>query len=112
MTLKFTGTFSTDWRPSSYVDNHDDTPKSRMIDAFLRTSIFPAISLLSAGAGLSASLPHIGKILTLIGYIIFALLLLCLVGAEIMFWTRRSSLRDHSVLVSIVRGRQMIRTCS
>ncbi|KAJ5413873.1 hypothetical protein N7509_000500 [Penicillium cosmopolitanum] len=82
-----------------YVDNYNDGSKSQMVDAILRSTIFPAISLLSAGAGISTSLPNAGKVLTLVGYIIFAVLLLSLVAADIVFWTRRSRLKKSSAVM-------------
>jgi hypothetical protein len=67
---------------------------------FLRLSFLPPTALLIAGGSIVADNPHLGRILTLVGYALFAVLLLLLIGIELYLWTMRARLIASSNKVS------------
>jgi len=66
----------------------------------LRLAFIPAVAFLSAGGGVGSSSQNLGRILSLVGYIVFAAILITLIALEIRLWIDRGRLSAASWKVS------------
>ncbi|KAF2718133.1 hypothetical protein K431DRAFT_254080 [Polychaeton citri CBS 116435] len=66
----------------------------------LRLCFIPAICFLTAGSSLSSSNRDLAQVLTTIGYIVFAFILVLLIAMQLYLWNRRSKLAfsSHKIL--------------
>lgn len=74
------------------MDNYSHSPHSNRIGKGLRLSFVVAIALLAAGGGLSSVNKSVSRILSLVGYIVFAVVLAILIAMELYFLRKRSEL--------------------
>ncbi|KAK2598012.1 hypothetical protein QQS21_005849 [Conoideocrella luteorostrata] len=86
------------------LDNFGDGPFTHRINVALRLTFVGAVGLLGAGGGIGsqddAGPRHTGHLLTLIGYIVFAVELMVLTLMQIYYYTRKANLlhSGHQVL--------------
>jgi hypothetical protein len=86
--------------PVSLMDNFSHVPSMPKIVKLMRLSFVPAIGLLAAGGGIVSTQPNLGRILTLVGYALFAALLCTLIGIELYLLRISSTLIPSSRKVS------------
>ena len=82
------------------LDNYSHNPWSDRIALGLRLALVVAIGLISAGGGLYSSDRSTARVLSLVGYIIFSVMLAILVAMELYFFMKRSELIPTSRKVS------------
>lgn len=82
------------------MDNYKPTRNSKRFHGLLRVAIIFAIALLAAGGALGgqedAGTRKIGHVLMLVGYGLFAALLVALTGAALWFWRKKAALIQSS----------------
>ncbi|PTB65666.1 hypothetical protein BBK36DRAFT_1121231 [Trichoderma citrinoviride] len=75
------------------LDNYTTPSRAKTITALMRATIIIAIGLLAAGGGISSlgtpSATHLSRTLTLVGYIVFAVMHAALVAIMSFFYRRR-----------------------
>ncbi|KAM0451197.1 hypothetical protein ACHAPV_010041 [Trichoderma viride] len=88
------------------IDNYSSNPRANKIGSILRFCIFVAIGLLSAGGGISSigtpSAMNTSRALSLVGYILFAVILGVLIAMISFFWRKKETLLPSSQ--AILRG--------
>ena len=82
------------------ADNYSQHPQSHKIVKLLRLSFGLAVGCLAAGGGVLSVSIDLARILSLVGYIIFAVVLAVLIAMEMYFFTRRHDLIESSRKVS------------
>lgn len=78
------------------IDNYSHSPWSTRIAKGIRLSFVGAVALLVAGGALSSVSQNTSRILSLVGYIVFAVVLGVLIAMELWFFWKRSELIPHS----------------
>lgn len=78
------------------MDNYSHNPSSTKIAKLLRLSFLAAVILFAAGGGVSSFNLSLSRILTLIGYVVFAVVLFVLIGMQVYFFRKRSTLTTSS----------------
>ncbi|KAK1246508.1 hypothetical protein MKX08_000310 [Trichoderma sp. CBMAI-0020] len=90
----------------SLFDNYSSNPRANKIGKILRFCIFVAIGLLSAGGGVSSigtpSAMKTSRTLSLVGYILFAVILGVLIAMMSYFWRKKHTLLPSSQ--AVLRG--------
>ncbi|TFB02663.1 hypothetical protein CCMA1212_005444 [Trichoderma ghanense] len=90
-------------RANLLLDNHTSPSRTRTLTALMRGTIAAAICLLAAGGGISSlDTPfgmHLSRTLTLVGYIVFAVMHIVLIGIMGFYWRRRKTLLPSSRIV-------------
>ncbi|KAL7794395.1 hypothetical protein V8C37DRAFT_376485 [Trichoderma ceciliae] len=88
------------------LDNYSSNPRANKISSILRIFIFVAIGLLAAGGGVSSigttSSMNISRTLTLVGYIVFAVVHVVLISIMTFFWRKKHTLLPSSQ--AVLRG--------
>lgn len=88
---------------NSLLDNYSSNPRANKIGVIMRLCIFVAIGLLSAGGGVSSigtpSAMNTSRTLTLVGYIVFAVMLAVLISMMAFFWRKKHTLLSSSQIV-------------
>lgn len=86
------------------MDKYGEHPNSTRFAMSIRISLVGAAALLAAGGGVAGentqSSRHLGRILALLGYILFAAVLAILLAMGLWFWTQRFTLKSGSRTVS------------
>lgn len=78
------------------MDNYSHNPNSAKIAKVLRIAFTAAAILLAAGGGLSSTNRSISKILSLVGYVLFAVVLATLIAMQVYFFQKKSTLLPAS----------------
>ncbi|KAL7955787.1 hypothetical protein V8C34DRAFT_290715 [Trichoderma compactum] len=88
------------------LDNYSSNPRANKFGVIMRLCIFVAIGLLSAGGGVSSigtpSAMNTSRTLTLVGYIVFAVMLAVLISIMAFFWRKKHTLLPSSQ--TVLRG--------
>lgn len=88
---------------NSLLDNYSSNPRTNKIGTILRLCIVIAIGLLAAGGGVSSigtpSAMNTSRTLTLVGYIVFAVVLAVLISMMSYFWRKKHTLLPSSQTV-------------
>lgn len=78
------------------MDNYSHNPNSAKVAKLLRIAFTAAAILLAAGGGLSSTNRSISKILSLVGYVLFAVVLATLIAMQFYFLKKKSTLLPAS----------------
>ena len=81
------------------MDNYSHNPHSSRIAKGIRLSFVVAIALLVSGGALGSSNQNTARILSLVGYIVFAVVLAILIAMELWFLRKRAELIPSSRMV-------------
>ncbi|KAM0246893.1 hypothetical protein ACHAQJ_010051 [Trichoderma viride] len=88
------------------LDNYSSNPQANKIGTVLRLCIIVAIGLLAAGGGVSSagtsSAMNTSRTLTLVGYIVFAVVHVVLISIMLFFWKKKHTLLPSSQ--TVLRG--------
>ncbi|KAL6907247.1 hypothetical protein GGI43DRAFT_256832 [Trichoderma evansii] len=88
------------------IDNYSSNPRANKIGTILRLCIFIAIGLLASGGGVSSigtpSAMNTSRTLTLVGYVVFAVVLVVLISMMSFFWRKKHTLLPSSQ--TVLRG--------
>lgn len=87
------------------IDNYSHNPHSTTIAQGIRLASVVAVALLVAGGAIVSDNEHTGRILSLVGYIVFAVVLATLIAMELWFFRKQSELTASSRKVSSQRER-------
>lgn len=82
------------------MDNYSHSPHSTRIAQGIRLASVVAVALLVAGGAIVSDNEHTGRILSLAGYIVFAVVLATLLAMELWFFRKQSELIPSSRKVS------------
>lgn len=78
------------------MDNYSHNPTSTKIAKLLRIAFIAAVILFAAGGGVSSFNLSLSRILTLVGYVVFAVVLVVLISMQVYFFGKRLSLTESS----------------
>lgn len=82
------------------LDNFSNNTRTDRLFTGLRVSFLPAIAFLSAGSSLATTQPKLSLTFSLIGYVLFAIILATIIAIQVYFWTKRNALipSSHTIL--------------
>lgn len=83
-------------RLDSMQDNFSHVPILNHLTKALRLAFIPAIALLTAGGSIISSNTHLGRTLSMVGYIVFAVVLVGTIVMQLYIFTIRSTILPAS----------------